>query len=36
VDVRYDIGIIFVKRVVTHAEYDTLMKAGTLIERREQ
>jgi mRNA interferase HigB len=34
VHVRYDIGIMFVKRVMTHADYDALNKAGTLIERK--
>jgi mRNA interferase HigB len=34
VHIRYDLGIIFVKRVLTHEEYDALNAAGTLIERR--
>ena len=36
VHVRYDLGIIFVKRVLTHEEYDALNAAGTLIERRKR
>jgi mRNA interferase HigB len=35
VHVRYDLGIIFVKRVLTHEEYDVLNAAGTLIEGRK-
>jgi mRNA interferase HigB len=35
VHIRYDLGIIFVKRAVTHEEYDALNAAGTLIERRK-
>jgi mRNA interferase HigB len=34
VHVRYDLGIVFVKRVLTHAEYDQLNTAGTLITKR--
>jgi mRNA interferase HigB len=34
VHVRYDVGIVFVKRVLTHAEYDELNAAGTLIQKR--
>ena len=34
VHVRYDLGIIFVRRVLTHDEYDRLSAAGTLIPGR--
>ena len=34
VHIRYDIGIVFIKRVLTHEEYDELNAAGTLIERK--
>lgn len=30
VDMRYDIGRIYIRHVVTHAEYDRLMKRGEL------
>jgi mRNA interferase HigB len=36
VHIRYDLGIIFVKRVLTHEEYDVLNAAGTLIEGRKR
>lgn len=36
VHVRYDLGIMFVKRVLTHAEYDAHNEAGTLVERRNK
>jgi mRNA interferase HigB len=36
VHVRYDVGIVFIKRVLTHQEYDRLIAAGALIEKREQ
>ena len=36
VHVRYDLGIVFVKRVLTHQEYDRLNAAGTLIKNRGQ
>ena len=34
VHVRYDLGIIFIKHVLTHDAYDKLNAAGTLIEKR--
>jgi mRNA interferase HigB len=34
VHVRYDIGIVFVKRVLTHREYDNLLSKGTLDQKR--
>jgi mRNA-degrading endonuclease HigB of HigAB toxin-antitoxin module len=34
VHVRYDLGIVFIKHVLTHAEYDELTEAGTLIPKR--
>lgn len=34
VHVRYDLGIVFVKRVLTHQEYDRLNAAGTLVKKR--
>jgi mRNA interferase HigB len=34
VHVRYDLGIVFIKRVLTHAEYDELTAAGTLIPKK--
>ena len=30
VDMRYDLGRVYVRHVVTHAEYDRLMKRGLL------
>lgn len=30
VDMRYDLGRIYIRHVVTHAEYDRLMKRGLL------
>jgi len=36
VHIRYDVGIVFIKRVLTHEEYDQLNAAGTLIERRNR
>lgn len=30
VDMRYDLGRIYVRHVVTHADYDRLMKKGSL------
>ena len=35
VHVRYDLGIVFVKRVLTHTEYDELNAAGSLIPTRK-
>jgi mRNA interferase HigB len=35
VHVRYDLGIIFVKRVLTHEEFDALNATGLLIEKRK-
>ena len=35
VHVRYDLGIMFIKRVLTHEEYDALTAAGTLVEKRK-
>jgi mRNA interferase HigB len=34
VHIRYDISIVFIKRVLTHQEYDELNAAGTLIEKK--
>lgn len=34
VHVRYDLGIVFVKRVLTHSEYDDLLAKGTLSQKR--
>jgi mRNA interferase HigB len=34
VHLRYDVGIVFIKRVLTHQEYDALNAAGTLIAKR--
>lgn len=34
VHIRYDIGIVFIRRLLTHAEYTKLTDAGTLIEKR--
>jgi mRNA interferase HigB len=36
VHIRYELGIIFIKRVLTHAEYDRLNAEGTLIERKDK
>jgi mRNA interferase HigB len=30
VDMRYDLGRVYIRHVVTHAEYDRLMKRGLL------
>lgn len=30
VDMRYDLGRIYIRHIVTHAEYDRLMKRGLL------
>src|ERR1051325_6549436 len=30
VDMRYDLGRVYVRHIVTHREYDRLMKAGLL------
>jgi HTH-type transcriptional regulator/antitoxin HigA len=35
VHVRYDVGIIFIKHVLTHAEYTKMTKAGTLMQKRQ-
>lgn len=35
VHVRYDLGIMFVKHVLTHEEYDALNASGMLIEKRK-
>jgi mRNA interferase HigB len=32
--VRYDLGIVFVKRVLTHREYDELNASGALTSKR--
>jgi len=32
--IRYDLGIVFIKRVLTHEEYDRLNAAGELIPER--
>jgi mRNA interferase HigB len=34
VHMRYDVGIIFIKHVLTHAEYTKMTKAGTLIQKK--
>jgi mRNA interferase HigB len=34
VHVRYDIGIVFIKRVLTHSEYDDQTRKGTLSQKR--
>lgn len=35
VHIRYDIGIVFIKRVLTHREYDELNAAGGLIGKKK-
>ena len=30
VDMRYDLGRVYIRHVVTHADYDRLMKRGLL------